>query len=86
MHFTLANVDALLTLVPTLPPELQRRCEVRKVESLNLFTDESMFEEFKGLVDAFEKDNPDLKGRGRVVSVEELRSVSLELPSSLGSS
>lgn len=76
MHFTLSNVDALLNLVSTLAPELQQRCEVRRVESLNLFTDEAMFEEFQGLIDAFQRDNPDLKGRGRIVSVDELKVVS----------
>ena len=76
MHFTLANVDALLDLVPTLSSELQKYCEVRKVESLNLFTDQHAFEEFAGVIEAFEKDNPDLRGRGRIVSVEELQSVS----------
>lgn len=76
IHFTLANVDSLLDLVPTLSPELQKYCEVRKVESLNLFTDQHAFEEFAGVVEAFEKDNPDLKGRGRIVTAEELRAVS----------
>lgn len=64
MHFTLANVEAMLNLIPTLPPKLQQYCEVRRVQSLNVFTDETMFEEFKGLVNAFEKDCPDLSGRG----------------------
>ena len=76
MHFTLANVEVMLNLLPTLSPELQQDCEVRRVESLNIFIYEDMFEEFKGLVDAFEKHNPDLEGRGRIVSVDELRLVS----------
>lgn len=76
MHFTLSNVEALLNLVPTLSPALQRYCEVRRVQSLNLFTDGAMFEEFKGLVVAFERENPELKGRGRIVDIDELRAVS----------
>lgn len=77
MHFTISNVDALLDILPTLSPELQKQSEIRTVESLNLFTDESVFEEFKSLVEAFGKDNPDLKDRGRIVSTHELQAVSL---------
>ena len=77
MHFTLANVDVLLDLLLTMSRGLQQYGEVRRVESLNLFTVEQVFKEFQGVVKAFEEDNPDLKGRGRVISFGELRSVSI---------
>ena len=74
VRFTLANVEALLKVVRTLSPELQKYCEVREVEALNLFTEDEAVTEFVEGLKEFEKENVK---RGRMVSKEELKSVSL---------
>lgn len=74
IRFTLANVDALMDVTSQLSPELQRFCEMRRVEALNLFTDEEAYAEFKELLGEYERDHAK---RGYLVEREELESVSV---------
>lgn len=72
VRFTLANVDELLKVAEDLAPDLVASSEIRKVESLNLFTDEDALSEFRVLLDIFERHNA---RRGRLVTSEELKEV-----------
>ena len=74
IRFTLANAEELIKVSSELPPELQRFSEVRKVESLNLFTDEEAVSEFRDLLKSYEQDHP---ARGHLVPREELETVCL---------
>lgn len=72
IRFTLANPEALLQVKDTLSPELQKYCEVRRVESLNLFTDDGAVSQFESLLEDFERSHPK---RGRIVPRDELAQV-----------
>ncbi|KAK4500112.1 hypothetical protein PRZ48_008298 [Zasmidium cellare] len=72
VHFTLKNVQELLKLANWLPEEQREYSEVRSVETLNIFTDEEGFAYAKEVVNKFDADNPDLKGRARIIEKEEL--------------
>lgn len=74
IRFTLANVDALMDVKSHLDPELQRFCEMRRVEALNLFTDDEAYHEFEELLGHYERDH---KKRGYLVGREELEGVSM---------
>lgn len=81
VHFTLANVEELIRLSEEeLTPELRREGEVRRVETLNVFTTEAGFEEFAKAVGEFDEAFPEFRGRGRLVKGRELREVSLLVP------
>lgn len=80
VRFTLANVEELLKVTTELSSELQHFSEVRKVESLNVFTDEGALAEFRELLDVFEEHHPK---RGRLVDKVELEEVSVIMPQSL---
>lgn len=78
VHFTLANVEALIKLnEEELSPEIQKAGEVRRVETMNVFTTEQAFAEFSGSVKLFDEAFPEFRGRGRLVDVDELKTVSL---------
>ena len=72
VRFTLANAEALMDVKDQLSPELQRFCEVRRVESLNLFTDEDAFSQFEELLATYERDHPK---RGHIISQQQLEKV-----------
>ncbi|KAK5165775.1 uncharacterized protein LTR77_008698 [Saxophila tyrrhenica] len=74
VHFTLANVEALLKLNDGLSPALQKAGEVRRVETMNVFTTQAGFDEFSAAVREFDDAYPELRGRGRLVEREELGS------------
>lgn len=74
IRFTLANPEVLLKVKSTLSPELQKYCEVRRVEALNLFTDDEAFAEFQTLLEDFEQSHPK---RGHIVPKDELAQVRL---------
>lgn len=76
VHFTLRNVKELLSLAYSLPDEQSEYSEVRPVETLNVFTDEAGFAHAKKVVSRFDADNPDLKGRARIIERNELLEVS----------
>lgn len=76
VHFTLANVEALLALNGELSEEVQKKGEIRRVETMNLFTTEKGFEEFSGSVKEFDAEFGEYRGRGRLVSADELKEVS----------
>ncbi|KXS93958.1 hypothetical protein AC579_7565 [Pseudocercospora musae] len=73
VDFTLANVEELFTLAATLSTELQHYSEIRRVESVNLFTDDSGFSRMQAILEDFRANNQDLAGRMRVLSKGELR-------------
>lgn len=72
IRFTLANVDELMKVKDELSPELRKFSEVRRVESLNLFTDEGAFAEFHELLEAYEQTH---QRKGHMVYREELVNV-----------
>ncbi|KAF2169059.1 hypothetical protein M409DRAFT_21068 [Zasmidium cellare ATCC 36951] len=72
VHFTLKNVQELLKLAEGLPEKQRDYSEVRSVETLNIFTDEEGFAHAKEVVGRFDADNPDLKGRARIIEKDEL--------------
>ena len=72
MHFTLKNVQELLELWKSLPEKQREYSEVRSVETLNIFTDAEGFAHVKDVVNKFDTDNPDLKGRARIIEKDEL--------------
>jgi hypothetical protein len=76
VKFTLANVEALMKLNETLPADLQKNGEVRRVETMNVFTTEETFQNFQNAVKVFDDGFPEFRGRGRLVDAGELRSVS----------
>ncbi|KAF7188272.1 putative oxidoreductase OrdL [Pseudocercospora fuligena] len=73
VDFTLANVEELFAVAATLSTELQRYSEIRRVESVNLFTDEPGFSHLKAMLEDFSANNQDLAGRMRVLSKSELQ-------------
>ncbi|EME80288.1 uncharacterized protein MYCFIDRAFT_86840 [Pseudocercospora fijiensis CIRAD86] len=73
VDFTLANVEELFAVAATLPAELQRYSEIRRVESVNLFTDDSGFSQMQAKLEDFRANNQDLAGRMRVLSKSELQ-------------
>ncbi|KXT06277.1 hypothetical protein AC578_9106 [Pseudocercospora eumusae] len=72
VDFTLANVEELFAVAATLSTELQRYSEIRRVESVNLFTDDSGFSRMQAILEDFRAHNPDLVNRMRVLSKGEL--------------
>lgn len=76
VHFTLRNVKELLSLAQTLPDKQREYSEVRSVETLNIFTDDDGFAHVKEVVGRFDADNPDLKGRARIIEKNEILEVS----------
>lgn len=82
VRFTLANVEELLKVTSELSHELQDFSEVRRVESLNVFTNDEAYSAFRELLDVFERDHPK---RGRLIEKAELEEVSLpQCPSLFG--
>lgn len=77
VHFTLRNVNELLGLAHSLPDKQREYSEVRAVETLNIFTDEEGFAHAKEIVSRFDADNPDLKGRARIIERNELLEVGM---------
>lgn len=72
LDFTLANVEELIEVTATLPADLQKQSEVRRVESLNLCTNEQALSEVANLAKAYDEGHTK---RGRLVDKEELKRV-----------
>ena len=70
VDFTLANVQALLDVSTSLSKDLQLRSEVRKVESINLFTDEEALSRFEDAVKVFDDDNADGQTKDKADGVD----------------
>ena len=79
VHFTLANVEALIGLNEQLPAAVQKAGEVRRVETMNVFTTQAVFDDFSAAVREFDEAYPELRGRGRLIEREELKSVRLSI-------
>jgi hypothetical protein len=62
----------------SLPADLQKAGEVRRVETMNVFTTEETFRNFQDAVKVFDDGFPEFRGRGRLVDADELRSVSID--------
>ncbi|KAK3691971.1 hypothetical protein LTR37_018331, partial [Vermiconidia calcicola] len=73
IDFTFGNVEALIKLGSELPADLQRSSEVRRVETLNLFTTEETFADLTSTIRAFDEANLNVSRRGRLIQPEELR-------------
>ncbi|WPH03555.1 FAD dependent oxidoreductase [Acrodontium crateriforme] len=73
IHFTLANVEALLQLAKTLSPELQSASEVRPVDSLTIFINDDKFAHLKQVVEALDRDDEKLAGRGKILDADTVR-------------
>lgn len=67
VRFTLANVEALFDVAKSLSPELQRYSEIRRVNSLNVFTDDTGFARAKSAIERFDHGNPDIAGRMQAI-------------------
>lgn len=72
VEFTLANVEALFQVSETLSPELKEYCEIRRANTLNVFTDSEGFDRAVGAMEKFDEDIPELAGRMRVVGKGEM--------------
>lgn len=71
--FTLENVESLFEVAESLDPELQEYSEVRRVEALNVFTDDEGFARAREMVRKFDAENPRVAGRMRIVERDEMK-------------
>lgn len=72
VRFTLANVEALFDVAKSLSAKLQQYSEIRRVNSLNVFTDDAGFARANSMVERFDHDNPTLAGRMRIVDKDKM--------------
>lgn len=79
VKFQLGNVEAMMALNETLPNDLKGYGEVRRVETMNVFTTDEGFASMKEAKEKFDGGFEEFRGRGRLVEQLELREVSVSI-------